>query len=194
MCGLNDLVHRHSSCLCTCKINSGDIFVMNEKNNDKKSSRELFLFTAEGRKAVMEYMRNLTPQVLVGSAWVVFAVRSMQLSFSWKTLIFWGVTCGMVVLFFYIVISNMTDFINKITEHMEKKVKGIDGFQPCENPYNFQIWIRHLGKTLKLVYENEKILFVEFFLAIFFLITPTIIVFLIAAKQADDLYRSLIGG
>ncbi|MEQ1161490.1 hypothetical protein ABLT50_12195 [Acinetobacter calcoaceticus] len=168
---------------------------MNEKNNnDKKSSRELFLFTAEGRKAVMEYMRNLTPQVLVGSAWVVFAVRSMQLSFSWQTLVFWCVTCAMVLLFFYIVTSNMVMFINESSHHMDNRIKGIEGYTACENPYGFKVWIRHLRKTLKLVYKNEKILFVEFILTIFFLITPTIIVFLIAAKQADDLYRSLIGG
>lgn len=168
---------------------------MNERNNNnKKSNRELFLFTSDGSKAVLEYMRNLTPQVLVGSVWVLFSVRSIELSLSYQTIVFWVVTVSMGLLFLYIVISNMTDFIDKSSKHMDKKIKGIEGFKPCENPYNFRVWVRHLWETLKLVFKNEKVLFIEFIFTIIFLLIPTVVVLFIAAKQADDLYKALLGG
>ncbi|MCH4247572.1 MAG: hypothetical protein LKF82_07000 [Acinetobacter populi] len=166
----------------------------NSNDNKEKSNRELFLFTSDGRKAVLEYMRNLTPQVLVGSVWMVFAVRSIELSFSGKTIVFWFVTLTLSCLFCYLVMGSMIDFINKSTEHMQNKIKKIDGFKPCENPNNFKVWSKYLCTTLKLVFKSEKILFVEFILTILFLLTPTIAVLFLVAKQADDLYRSLLGG
>lgn len=168
---------------------------MNEKDNDqKKSNKELFLFTSDGSKAVLEYMRNLTPQVLVGSVWILFTVRSFELDFSGKTLVFWCSTLALACLFFYLVISNMIDFMNKSSDHMQNKINNIDGFKPCENPDSFKAWSKHLCTALKLVFKREKILFVEFILTIIFLLTPTVAVLFLVAKQAEDLYRSLLGG
>lgn len=168
---------------------------MNNNSNDKKekSEKELFLFTSDGSKAVLEYMRNLTPQILVGSVWVLFAVRSFELDFSGKTLVFWCSTLALTCLFFYLVISNMIDFTNKNSDHMQNKINNIDGFKPCENPNSLKVWFKHLYTTLILVFQSEKILFVEFILTIIFLMTPTMAVLFLVAKQADDLYRSILG-
>ncbi|WP_119025610.1 hypothetical protein [Acinetobacter soli] len=168
---------------------------MNNNSNDKKekSEKELFLFTSDGSKAVLEYMRNLTPQVLVGSVWVLFAVRSFELDFSGKTLVFWCSTLALTCLFFYLVISNMIDFTNKNSDHMQNKINNIDGFKPCENPNSLKVWSKHLYTTLILVFQSEKILLVEFILTIIFLMMPTMAVLFLVAKQADDLYRSILG-
>lgn len=167
---------------------------MNEKDNVKKeSSKDLFLFTSGGSEAVLGYMRNLTSQILVGSVCILFSVRSFELDFSGKTLVFWCCTLALTFLFFYLVISNMIDFNNKISKHMQNRINNIDGFKPCENPYNLKVWCMHLYTTLKLVFKSEKILFVEFILTIIFLLTPTMTVLFLVAKQADDLYRSLLG-
>ncbi len=50
------------------------------KAGKKRIKSNLFLFTPDGNKAVLEYMRNLTPQVLFGGVWILFVVRSNTLN------------------------------------------------------------------------------------------------------------------
>ena len=113
------------------------------KDGKKKIKSDFFLFTPDGNKAVLEYMRNLTPQVLVGGVWIVFVLRSNTL----EDYMLWGVSIAMAFIFFYIVIANITNFIQQITDHMAKQVENLSEYKVCDNPYNFKVWCKFLLRT-----------------------------------------------
>lgn len=158
------------------------------------NGNELFLFTSDGAQAVLDYMRNLAAQVLVGIAWIVFSVRSNELTFSGNTLVFWSVTLATIFIFFYMVIANLMIFTSKIIEHMDKVIKGIDGYKQCEANYSFNIYFKHVIWIFGLVAKNKKLLIIECIFALIFLIVPTVIVFIISMGQANQLYKTLVGG
>ncbi|MCL6237099.1 hypothetical protein M5F66_01855 [Acinetobacter sp. ANC 5033] len=160
------------------------------KDGKKKIKSDFFLFTPDGNKAVLEYMRNLTPQVLVGGVWIVFVLRSNTL----EDYMLWGVSIAMAFIFFYIVIANITNFIQQITDHMAKQVENLSEYKVCDNPYNFKVWCKFLLRTLVLVAKNKKSLLVEFILAIIFLLIPTVIVVFASVNSAIQLHKSMIGG
>lgn len=170
---------------------------MNNSNDDEKCKEskkriksDLFLFTPEGNKAVLEYMRNLTPQVLVGGVWILFVVRSNTLN----NYVLWIVSLAMAFIFFYIVIANIINFIQLITDHMDKQVENLSEYKVCDNPYNLKIWGKHILRTLGLVAKKKKSLLVEFILAIIFLLIPTLIVLFASVNAAIQLHKSMIGG
>ncbi|MBI1453620.1 hypothetical protein IL972_17125 [Acinetobacter sp. FL51] len=160
------------------------------KDGKKKIKSDFFLFTPDGNKAVLEYMRNLTPQVLVGGVWIVCVLRSNTLD----DYMLWGVTIAMAFIFLYIVIANITNFIQQITDHMAKQVENLSEYKVCDNPYNFKVWCKFLLRTLVLVAKNKKSLLVEFILAIIFLLIPTVIVVFASVNAAIQLHKSMIGG
>lgn len=160
------------------------------KDGKKKIKSDFFLFTPDGNKAVLEYMRNLTPQVLVGGVWIVCVVRSNTLD----DYMLWGVSIAMAFIFFYIVIANIMNFIQQITDHMAKQVENLSEYKVCDNPYNFKVWCKFLLRTLVLVAKNKKSLLVEFILAIIFLLIPTVIVIFASVNAAIQLHKSMIGG
>lgn len=160
------------------------------KDGKKKIKSDFFLFTPDGNKAVLEYMRNLTPQVLVGGVWIVCVLRSNTLD----DYMLWGVTIAMAFIFLYIVIVNITNFIQQIIDHMAKQVENISEYKVCDNPYNFKVWCKFLLRTLVLVAKNKKSLLVEFILAIIFLLIPTVIVVFASVNAAIQLHKSMIGG
>jgi len=177
-------------CECKSNINNEEpVKNSNEDENKKPVNLELFLFTPEGNKAVLEYMRNLTPQVLVGGVWILFVVRSNSVS----NFTLWLVTIGMTFIFFYIVLANIFHFIQQITDHMNKVVKNIPNYKQCDDLYSFRVWSRHLFTTLVLVAKNKKILLVEFILAIVFLLIPTVIVLFASKNSAEQLFKNIFG-
>lgn len=167
---------------------------INEKCLDRESKvkfkNELYLFTEDGNKAVLEYMRNLTPQVLIGGVWILLVMRSSYVS----DLFLWFITLIMAFIFMYMVIANIVDFIQKITNHMDSIVHNIPEYSACENTNDLKIWTRHLVVTLKLVLKNRKILFLEFILAIFFLLFPTAVVFFASVNTGVQFLKSITGG
>lgn len=160
------------------------------KAGKKRIKSNLFLFTPDGNKAVLEYMRNLTPQVLFGGVWILFVVRSNTLN----NYILWSVTLAMAFIFFYIVIANIMNFIQQITDHMDRQVENLSEYRVCDNPYNLKVWSKHFLRTLKLVAQKRKILLVEFVLALIFLLIPTLIVLFASGNAAIQLHKSMIGG
>ena len=166
------------------------------KDNNGKSQvkKEPFLFTLEGGRAVLEYMRNMTPQVLIGSIWIVFSLRSLELSFTVKNLIFWLVTLAMMFIFFYLIIANYFNFIKPMTNNIENRITGMQNYKACENPQNLSAWFKHVWRTLCLAYKYEKILFFEFIMIGIFIQIPTVIVIIASANSAAQLYKALTSG
>ena len=167
---------------------------MSNSDNDKKSNNKLFLFTTEGNKAVFEYMRNLTPQVFIFSVGVVFAIRVQELPFSDKSIVLGLVAFAMCFVFIYLFMANIIDFIDKITDFMDEKIREVDGYKKCENPSVLKSSLTHLITTLVLIFKKKKTLFFEFFIALIFLIMPSVVVFIASGHTAISIYKSLFGG
>lgn len=167
---------------------------MSDKDKVKKSGRKFFLFTEEGKEAVQDYMRNMTPQIIMGGIGLVFAVRTTQLNFSSQAILMGIVSLITLLLFIYILMINIVDFTDKITAHIDDQIRSLADYKACENLKDFKVWCQHLMRTLLLTLGNRKILFVEFVLALTLLLIPTIAVFFMSAKTAIDILKSISGG
>lgn len=175
-------------------MNHDEKIKLAHQTDTAKVKRSAFLFTLDGGKAVLEYMRNVTPQVLIGSMWMLAFIRAIQLDFSVKTLFFWLLTFAITLVFFYIVIANYFYFLQPMIKNMEARINDIQDYKACETPHKFRVWFKHLFTTLKLAYRYKKILVVEFILIGILLQIPTIIVLLASAHSADQLYQALLLG
>ncbi|MDC5417483.1 hypothetical protein ACT4VL_04680 [Acinetobacter baumannii] len=167
---------------------------MTNSDNNKKSANKLFLFTSEGNKAVFDYMRNLTPQVLIFSVGVVFTIRTYELPFSNKSIILGLVAFAMFFVFIYLIMANIIDFIDKISNFMYEEIKKIEGYKKDKDLSKFKYWFTHLIGVLSLTFKKKRSLVYEFILALVFLIIPSVVVFITSGHTAISIYRSLFGG
>ena len=157
--------------------------------NINKLENTLFVFTHDGSLAVLEYMRNLTPQVLVGGMWVAFVIRSNSIN-EWSL---WCVSLAMLFIFVYMVMANIINFLEKILAHMEKNIKGIPNYQKCDNPYSLKEELSHLFKIIKLIAKHKKILILELITNLILLLMPTVMVIVASISSAYQLHKLLFG-
>lgn len=165
---------------------------MDEKNNIEKynNKNSFFLFTKNGYTAVSDYMRTLSYQILVFGFGVVFLVRSLDLKNLSNSIIVGAVGSLFCLLFMYLFIGSMFDFINKSTVNIDNEIKkNNDQFS-----LSYNSWFKRIISNLRIVFNLKISLFLEFFINVTFILVLSFVIFFAAGYTAIGIYKTLFLG
>lgn len=91
-------------------------------NDHKKTS---YLFSLKGGRYILESMRNIVPQVLFGSMWIVFFHRFLSVSNSLERIGLFFLTLFIGIIFFYSVITNLIFLTYPIFREIDQRLQKI---------------------------------------------------------------------
>lgn len=165
---------------------------MDGKNNIQKynNKNSFFLFSKDGYAAVSDYMRTLSYQILVFSFGVVFLVRSLELKNLSNSIIVAAVGSLLCLLFMYLFIGSMFDFINKSTVNIDNEIKKNND----QSSVSYKSWFKKLISNLRIVFNLKISLFLEFFINITFILMLSFVIFFAAGYAAVGIYKTLFLG
>lgn len=153
-----------------------------ENNTVKKPS----LFTLEGGRGFLEFMRNMTPQILVGSISIICTIRALDTG----NIPLWILTLIMWFVFFYIAVANYINFISPVMKYIGDELADIEGYMTKSDTVGlkFDDWLKGLIKNICLTYKHKKKIFLELVLLAILVEIPSVVALFAAGTTASQLY------
>ena len=151
-------------------------------SEDKKPS----LLSLQGGRNFLEFMRNLTPQVLVGSMSIIFTLRATETG----NILLWFVSLIMWFVFLYITIANYLNFIEPVLKYLESELGSINGYMTKSDTVGlkFTFWVKGLINNIYLTSKFKKKVFFELLLLLIFIEIPSMILLFASATSATQIY------
>ena len=153
-----------------------------DNSEDKKTS----LLTLRGGRNFLEFMRNMTPQILVGSMSIIFTIRAYETG----NILLWLLSLIIWFVFFYITIANYSNFVEPIMKYIGHELESIDGYMIKSDTVGlkFIVWFKGLLKNIYLTYKFKKKIFFELLLLTIFIEIPSMILLFASATSASQIY------
>lgn len=152
-------------------------------NDHKKTS---YLFSLKGGRYILESMRNIVPQVLFGSMWIVFFHRFLSVSNSLERIGLFFLTLFIGIIFFYSVITNLIFLTYPIFREIDQRI------QKNYNQENIpEYGWKKIPFFIGLSLEHQTLLCIEILIISIFALIPILLVVISSVNSAEQIYKTL---
>lgn len=151
--------------------------------NHKKKS---YLFSLKGGRYILESLRNIIPQVLFGSMWIVFFHRFLNVSNSLERIGLFFLTLFIGVIFFYSVIMNLVFLTYPIFKEIDQRIKK----NYIQKNIPEQRW-KKIPFFIGLGLEHQTLLCIEILIVSIFALIPILLVVISSVNSAEQIYKTL---
>lgn len=144
------------------------------------------LLTLEGGRGFLEFMRNMTPQILVGSISIICTIRAVDTG----NIQLWILTLIMWFVFFYIAVANYINFISPVMKYIGDELASIEGYMTKSDAegLKFKVWLKGLIKNIYLTSIYKRKIFLELVVLAILVEIPSIVAIFAAGTTAGQLY------
>lgn len=145
-----------------------------------------YLLSLEGGRGFLEFMRNMTPQILVGSISIICTIRAANTG----NILLWILTLIMWFVFFYLAVANYVNFISPVMKYIGDELGGIEGYMAKSDTHGlkFKVWLKGLIKNIYLTFKYKRKIFLELVLLTILVEIPSIVAIFAAGITASQLY------